>query len=70
MQVLILGKGQSAFETAQHIYGETARIDLFSRSRPRLALQTHYVGDVRAINMQVPAWLAAATPYAEPLLQL
>ena len=45
--VLILGKGQSAFETAQHIYGETARIDLFSRGRPRIAFQTHYVGDVR-----------------------
>eukprot|EP01050_Picozoa_sp_SAG11_P038559 SAG11_NODE_15798_length_566_cov_0.817987_1_plen_86_part_10 len=50
--VLILGKGQSAFETAQHIYGETAHIDMFSRSAPRVAFQTHYVGDIRAINAQ------------------
>ena len=39
--VLILGKGQSAFETANHIYGETARIDMISRQRPKMAFQTH-----------------------------
>jgi thioredoxin reductase len=51
--VLILGKGQSAFETAKHIYGEVAHIDMFSRHAPRVAFQTHYVGDIRAINAEM-----------------
>lgn len=50
--VLILGKQQSAFETANHIYGETAHVMMVSRGRPRLAWETHYVGDLRAINSQ------------------
>ena len=50
--VLILGKQQSAFETANHIYGETASVMMVSRGRPRLAWETHYVGDLRAINSQ------------------
>ena len=35
--VLILGKQQSAFETANHIYGQTAHVMMVSRGRPRLA---------------------------------
>lgn len=59
--VLILGKGQSAFETANHIYGETARIDMISRQRPKMAFQTHCKIDLlsrlactRAANLKAP----------------
>ncbi|XP_072035776.1 FAD-dependent oxidoreductase domain-containing protein 2-like [Amphiura filiformis] len=48
--VLILGRGNSAFETADHIVGSTNLIHMISRSRLRLAWETHYVGDLRAIN--------------------
>ncbi|XP_078658664.1 FAD-dependent oxidoreductase domain-containing protein 2-like isoform X2 [Branchiostoma floridae x Branchiostoma belcheri] len=48
--VLILGKGNSAFETADYIQPVTNYIHLFSRSRVKLAWETHYVGDLRAVN--------------------
>lgn len=44
------GKGNTAFETASHIYGNTGVIHMMSRSRLRLAWETHYVGDLRAVN--------------------
>uniref|UniRef100_A0A8C8JV81 FAD-dependent oxidoreductase domain-containing protein 2 n=1 Tax=Oncorhynchus tshawytscha TaxID=74940 RepID=A0A8C8JV81_ONCTS len=47
--VLILGKGNSAFETAQSILGRASRIHLYSPSPVRLAWQTHYVGDLRTL---------------------
>ncbi|XP_052823418.1 FAD-dependent oxidoreductase domain-containing protein 2 isoform X2 [Octopus bimaculoides] len=48
--VLILGRGNSAFETANAIYGATNVIHMVARSRVRLAWATHYVGDLRAVN--------------------
>ncbi|XP_058164732.1 FAD-dependent oxidoreductase domain-containing protein 2 isoform X2 [Dasypus novemcinctus] len=48
--VLILGRGNSAFETAENILGVTNFVHMLSRSRVRLAWATHYVGDLRAIN--------------------
>lgn len=45
--VLILGKGNSAFETAQSILGRASRVHMLSSSPVRLAWQTHYVGDLR-----------------------
>ncbi|KAM6162113.1 FAD-dependent oxidoreductase domain-containing protein 2 isoform 1-T1 [Erethizon dorsatum] len=48
--VLILGRGNSAFETAESILGVTNFIHMLSRSRVRLSWATHYVGDLRAIN--------------------
>eukprot|EP00058_Branchiostoma_floridae_P010972 XP_002596460.1 hypothetical protein BRAFLDRAFT_103224 [Branchiostoma floridae] len=45
--VLILGKGNSAFETADYIQPVTNFVHLFSRSRVKLAWETHYVGDLR-----------------------
>lgn len=50
--VLILGKKQSAFETAKHIYGNTAELHLVSPSRARIAWESHYVGDIRAVNAE------------------
>ncbi|UJR13885.1 hypothetical protein I4U23_000892 [Adineta vaga] len=51
--ILILGRGNSAFEVAQHIYDVTNFIHMISRSRVRNAYATHYVGDLRAINNQL-----------------
>ncbi|XP_078093688.1 FAD-dependent oxidoreductase domain-containing protein 2 [Mustelus asterias] len=48
--VLILGRGNAAFETADNIVGVTNFIHMLSRSRVRLAWATHYVGDIRAVN--------------------
>ncbi|XP_068672051.1 FAD-dependent oxidoreductase domain-containing protein 2-like [Montipora foliosa] len=48
--VLIIGRGNSAFETADSIMGATNLIHMFARSRVRLSWETHYVGDLRAIN--------------------
>ncbi|KAK3596169.1 hypothetical protein CHS0354_020627 [Potamilus streckersoni] len=48
--VLILGRGNSAFELANSIYGSSNLIHMMGRSRVRLAWATHYVGDLRAVN--------------------
>jgi thioredoxin reductase len=48
--VLIAGRGNGAFETAMHIEHVAARILMIGRSRIRLAWETHYVGDLRAVN--------------------
>jgi thioredoxin reductase len=50
-RVLIIGRGNSAFEVANHLAGYAGQIVLAVGNRPpRHAWQTHYVGDVRAIN--------------------
>lgn len=48
--VLILGLGNSAFETSQYIMGSTNFIHMLGRARVKLAWSTHYVGDLRAVN--------------------
>jgi cation diffusion facilitator CzcD-associated flavoprotein CzcO len=48
--VLILGRGNTAFEVADRIYGSTNVIHMLGRSRVRLSWETHYVGDLRAVN--------------------
>ncbi|XP_073429117.1 FAD-dependent oxidoreductase domain-containing protein 2 isoform X9 [Dendrobates tinctorius] len=48
--VLILGRGNSAFETAENILSSTNFIHMIGRTRVRLSWSTHYVGDLRAIN--------------------
>lgn len=45
--VLILGKGNAAFETAQSLLGWAGRVHMLSNNPVRLAWQTHYVGDLR-----------------------
>ena len=49
-RVLIIGKGNSAFETGDNLVGTAAEIHLVSPSPLRLAWKTHYVGDLRAVN--------------------
>jgi thioredoxin reductase len=49
-RVLIIGKGNSAFETADSLMETTTLIHLAGPSSVRLAWRTHYVGHLRAVN--------------------
>lgn len=49
-RVLIIGKGTSGFETANHLIETTRLIHLCSPESIKLAWQTHFVGHLRAIN--------------------
>ena len=49
-RVLIIGKGNSAMETADNLIETAAVIHLAGPSSLRLAWQSHYVGHVRAVN--------------------
>jgi hypothetical protein len=50
--VLIVGGGNSAFETADAVSGVASFVHVFARSL-RFAYQTHYVGDLRATNHEM-----------------
>lgn len=52
-RVLIIGKKNSAFETAEHLTSAAAMIHLASPNSIKMAWKTHYVGDLRAINNNV-----------------
>ncbi|WP_033338521.1 NAD(P)-binding domain-containing protein [Catenuloplanes japonicus] len=49
-RVLIIGKGNSAFETADALMETTALIHVAGPSPVRFAWRTHYVGHLRAVN--------------------
>ncbi|GAA1742118.1 FAD-dependent oxidoreductase [Luedemannella helvata] len=49
-RVLIIGKGNSAFETADNLLETTAVIHVAGPSSVRMAWRTHYVGHLRAVN--------------------
>ncbi|MDR7277109.1 NAD(P)-binding domain-containing protein [Catenuloplanes atrovinosus] len=49
-RVLIIGKGNSAFETADALMETTAVIHVAGPSPVRFAWRTHYVGHLRAVN--------------------
>ena len=49
-RVLILGKGNSAFETADHLIATTALIHVASPEPLNLAWKSHFVGHLRAVN--------------------
>ncbi|MEV4804565.1 NAD(P)-binding domain-containing protein [Nonomuraea sp. NPDC049421] len=49
-RVLIIGKGNSAFETADNLVETAAVIHVAGPRSLRLAWRTHYVGHLRAIN--------------------
>ncbi|MCO5969833.1 NAD(P)-binding domain-containing protein [Actinoallomurus soli] len=49
-RVLILGKGNSAFETADNLIEKAAVIHVAGPHSVRLAWQTHFVGHLRAVN--------------------
>jgi thioredoxin reductase len=50
LRVLILGKGNSALETADNLVETAAVIHVAGPSSMRMAWQTHYVGHLRAVN--------------------
>ncbi len=50
-RVLFIGKGNSAFESAQHLIGATVLTHLVSPNPISLAWKTHYVGHLRSVNM-------------------
>jgi thioredoxin reductase len=49
-KVLILGKGNSAFETADNLISTTALIHVASPHPVNFAWKTHFVGHLRAVN--------------------
>ncbi|MGP4109742.1 NAD(P)-binding domain-containing protein [Streptomyces sp. 4N509B] len=49
-RVLIIGRGNSAFETADHLVETAAVIHVAGPGSLRLAWQTHFVGHLRAVN--------------------
>lgn len=49
-RVLIIGKGNSAFETADNLIESAAIIHMASPHSVRFAWKTHYVGHLRAVN--------------------
>ncbi|TWP53158.1 pyridine nucleotide-disulfide oxidoreductase [Lentzea tibetensis] len=49
-RVLIIGKGNSAFETADNLVETAAVIHVVGRSSIRMAWKSHYVGHLRAVN--------------------
>jgi thioredoxin reductase len=49
-RVLVIGKGNSAFETANALVETAAAIHLASPHPVRMAWQTHFVGNLRAVN--------------------
>lgn len=49
-RVLIIGKGNSGFETADNLVGTTALIHIVSPEPLNLAWKSHFVGHLRAVN--------------------
>lgn len=49
-RVMVVGKGNSAFETADNLIETAAVIHICSPEPVRFAWQTHYVGNLRAVN--------------------
>jgi thioredoxin reductase len=52
-KVLIVGKGNSAFETADNLVSTAAVIHLISPQPLKMAWKTHFVGHLRAINNNI-----------------
>lgn len=49
-RVLIVGKGNSSFETAEHLIETAAAMHILSPNSIKMAWETHYVGNLRAVN--------------------
>ena len=49
-KILIIGQGNSAFEVADHLIDTAALIHVSGRDAIKFAWQTHYAGDLRAVN--------------------
>ncbi|XP_077998276.1 FAD-dependent oxidoreductase domain-containing protein 2-like [Glandiceps talaboti] len=51
--VCIIGNGNSAFETANHLAGHASLLHIFGDRKLKHAWNTHFVGDLRAVNNTV-----------------
>lgn len=49
-RVLVVGKGNSAFETADNLVETTSLIHMLSPNSVKMAWNTHFVGNLRAVN--------------------
>lgn len=66
-RVLILGRGNSAFEVANHLAGHAAVIHLsLAHAYVKHAWATHYVGDLRAINNTILDMYQLKSMHATP----
>lgn len=52
-RVCILGQGNSAFETADYLSGVAAYVHIFAKHPVKHAWDTHFVGDLRAVNNSI-----------------
>lgn len=52
-RVMVVGKGNSAFETADNLVETTTVIHLISPNPVRMAWKTHFVGHLRAVNNNI-----------------
>ncbi|CAM5683694.1 NAD(P)-binding domain-containing protein [Streptomyces fumanus] len=50
LRVLVIGKGNSAFETAESLMAKAAVIHVAGPHSVKMAWQTHFVGHLRAVN--------------------
>ena len=49
-KIMIIGQGNSAFETADYLTDTASIIHIYGRGPLKFAWQTHYPGDLRAVN--------------------
>lgn len=49
-RVAIIGSGNSAFETADYIAGVAANVHVFVNNSLKMAWESHFVGNLRAVN--------------------
>ncbi|XP_077998135.1 FAD-dependent oxidoreductase domain-containing protein 2-like [Glandiceps talaboti] len=52
-RVAVIGRGNSALEVANHLAGHAAILHIYAGQPPKFAWNTHFVGDIRAINNTV-----------------
>ncbi|MFT4927547.1 MAG: hypothetical protein ACI8WB_003658 [Phenylobacterium sp.] len=52
-RVGIIGGGNSAFETASYLSGVAGFVHVLAKTPPRMAWDTHFPGDIRAVNNDI-----------------
>jgi len=52
-RIAVIGGGNSAYETADYLAKSAAFVHIFLKEPPKMAWDTHFVGDLRAINNNI-----------------
>lgn len=52
-RVAIIGSGNSAFETANYLSSVAGFVHVLCRTPPKFAWETHFTGDIRAVNNDI-----------------